>query len=303
MRYTNKKFTSKQVKAAGSTNLEEWLRSQGEQLTHSGCEWRWARHDSVTIRGNMWYQHSEETGGDAIDFVRRFYGHSFAEAVNKLSKSNKSLTSVFNKPKYTKPFALPPRNFSSAHVVCYLTEMRGIDAEVVQHFIDAGTLYEDSEYHNCVFVGLDENDVPRYAHKRSSYESSGFRCDVEGSDKEYYAFHHLGTSPELYVFEAPIDMLSYITLNKDDWQRHSYIALGGVGASPLFSLLERQPHIVAVAICLDNDRAGIKACERIEKQLLEKGYGVRKEIPREKDWNKRLTANEQVSLVNNAIVL
>lgn len=240
----------------------------------------------------MWYQHSEDTGGDAIDFVRRFYCLSFTEAVNELLKSTHTLTAVCKNSEVPKPFTLPPRNFSDTRVVRYLTETRGIDLEVAQHFIDAGTLYEDSEYHNCVFVGLDEQGVPRYAHKRSSYPSSGFRCDVEGSDKEHYAFHHLGTSPELNVFEAPIDMLSYITLNKYDWQRHSYIALGGVGASPLFSLLERQPHIVAVALCLDNDSAGVKACERIEKQLLKNGYGIRKELPREKDWNEDLNCYE-----------
>ncbi|MEY8387863.1 DUF3991 domain-containing protein [Oscillospiraceae bacterium 38-13] len=32
---------------------------------------------------------------------------------------------------------------------------RGIASQVIQRFLDAGLLYEDAPYHNCVFVGRD----------------------------------------------------------------------------------------------------------------------------------------------------
>ena len=41
-------------------------------------------------------------------------------------------------------------------------------AEVITHFAKQHTLYEDKEHHNAVFVGVDENGVPRQASKRST---------------------------------------------------------------------------------------------------------------------------------------
>ena len=88
---------------------------------------------------------------------------------------------------------------------------------MVNAFVRAGLLYEscekfkDREYHNAVFVGKDENGVPRHAHKRS-LNSLGktFRINVEGSDPRC-SFHYTGTSNRLYVFEAPIDLMSFLS--------------------------------------------------------------------------------------------
>lgn len=78
-----------------------------------------------------------------------------------------------------------------------------------------------------VFVGTDEHGVPRHAQKRSTNsQGKAFKLNVEGSDARY-SFHHLGMDGELYIFEAPIDLLSYLTLYSADWQRHSYVACCG----------------------------------------------------------------------------
>ena len=101
-------------------------------------------------------------------------------------------------------------------------------------FVRKGLVYEDLPYHNAVFVGLDAAGVPRHAHKRSTNsEGKTFRLNVEGSDPAH-SFHWVGTSRQLYVFEAPIDLLSYITLHPEGWQRHSYVALCGVSGQALF---------------------------------------------------------------------
>lgn len=62
-------FTDEQKQRANSVDLVDFLRSQGEEVTRAGHDFRWARHDSVTLRGNQWFQHSESKGGLAIDFV------------------------------------------------------------------------------------------------------------------------------------------------------------------------------------------------------------------------------------------
>lgn len=62
-----------------------FLQSQGEQLTRAGQEYRWTRHDSLTVRGNKWYRHSQSKGGGPVDFVMEFFGKSFTEAVELLT--------------------------------------------------------------------------------------------------------------------------------------------------------------------------------------------------------------------------
>lgn len=160
------------------------------------------------------------------------------------------------------------------------------------HFAKAGLLYEDAEYHNAVFVGTDTDGVPRHAHKRSANSyGKAFRLNVEGSDPRY-SFHHVGTDRNLYVFEAPIDMLSFITLYPENWQRHSYVACCGTSIQPVLQMLEQVPQLDTVLLCLDNDEAGHQASRRMQNQL-EVRYSVERLIPENKDWNDDLTLNSE----------
>ena len=170
----------------------------------------------------------------------------------------------------------------------YLIKHRGIARDVVAHFAKAGLLYEDAEYHNAVFVGTDTDGVPHHAHKRSANSyGKAFRLNVEGSDPRY-SFHYVGTDRSLYVFEAPIDMLSFITLYPENWQRHSYVACCGTSIQPVLQMLEQVPQLDTVLLCLDNDEAGNQASRRMQNQL-EVRYSVERLIPESKDWNDDLT--------------
>lgn len=153
----------------------------------------------------------------------------------------------------------------------YLIKTRLLDREVVTHFAKAKMLYEDAAYHNVVFVGFDKDGIARHAHKRSTItEPKAYKGNVEGCDPKF-RFHHTGTSDTVYVFEAPIDMLSFITLYKKDWQRHSYVALCGVAEHALLQQLADNPHIQKAGLCLDHDEAGINAVKRVTKMLSERG--------------------------------
>lgn len=77
-------FTDDQKQRANAVNLEDFLTRQGEKLLRSGREKRLASDHSITVRGNEWYDHAAEKGGCAIDFVQRFYGRSFPDAVTML---------------------------------------------------------------------------------------------------------------------------------------------------------------------------------------------------------------------------
>ena len=73
-------YTQAQIDRANAVSLEDFLRTQGETLIKSGREYRWKEHDSLTVRGNKWFRHSQSKGGYPIDFVIEFYGKSFPES-------------------------------------------------------------------------------------------------------------------------------------------------------------------------------------------------------------------------------
>ena len=77
-------YTREQIQRADDTDLYVFLSGRGEQFKRCGKEYRWLRHDSVMINKNEWYRFSQNKGGHAIDFMKEFYGRSFAEAVKEL---------------------------------------------------------------------------------------------------------------------------------------------------------------------------------------------------------------------------
>ena len=286
-------FTEEQKQRAAAVDLEEFLRCRGEKLLSSGREKRLASDHSVTVRGNEWYDHAEERGG----FVQRFYGLSYPDAVTlllggELGTAYPSAGERTEEP--AKPFALPPANKDMRRVFAYRIKHRGIARDVVAHFAKAGLLYEDAEYHNAVFVGMDTEGVPRHAHKRSANSyGKAFRLNVESSDPRY-SLHYVGTGRSLYVFEAPIDMLSYISMHPDNWQAHSYVACCGTSPIPVVQML--QPDTQIVYLCLDNDKAGHAASERMAELLHERGVMTERLVPDLKDWNEDLLAEQREEL-------
>ncbi|KXL52244.1 hypothetical protein CLNEO_24090 [Anaerotignum neopropionicum] len=68
------------------------------------------------------------------------------------------------------------------------------------------TAVQDKDYHNAVFVGVDENGIPRHAYKKNTLTvGDGFRGNVEGGDPAY-SFHYISKNSylhTLFAFEAP----------------------------------------------------------------------------------------------------
>lgn len=290
-------FTDEQKERANSVDLVDFLQRQGEKLLPSGRDKRLASDHSITVRGNSWYDHSAQEGSYAIDLVKRLYNLSFPEAVSLLLGGEQGVEyrqhSRSSEPKQRKPFVLPPSHTDMCRVFAYLIKQRCISREVLSEFAGEKLLFEDAEYHNAVFVGFDENGVARHAHKKSTATGSSFRINVEGSHPAY-SFHYISKNPHpnnLFVFEAPIDLLSYISLHPQNWKKTSYVALNGVSEQPVLKLLSLYPQLQRVALCLDNDEAGYKAAGRIYKTLCQQGFkDVVYDVSTHKDWNDDLKA-------------
>ena len=290
-------FTEQQKTQARQTDIAELLRSQGETLKRSGSESEWMDGgQKVTIRGNLWYHQYEQVGGDAVDFVRRFYNKSYPEAMEYLlGGSGGTLAVSPSVQKEEKPFVLPPKNDNMRRVFAYLLNRRGIDREVLYAFVHKGMIYESADYHNAVFVGFDSNGNAKHAHKRGTGFESSYKGNVSGSQPEY-SFHWSGQSDTLYLFEAPIDMLSFISMQKEGWRQHSYAASCSVSDRALFQTLKDNPNIRQVVLCLDSDEPGQTAAKRIADKLFVQGTASEILVPVHKDWNEDLLTAASLSI-------
>ena len=277
-------YTEEQIARANQTDLVSFLNEQGEQLVKSGREYRWKKHDSVTISGNRWYRHSQSKGGYPVDFVMEFYYATFPEAV-KMLIGEEGEGRQKSCPAPSKDFRLPEKNKDNEMIVKYLTESRELEKNLVMEWIVRGDIYEEKKHHNVVFVGRDADGIPRYAHCRGTGEIK-YRGDVAGSDKSF-GFCYRGTDNQLFVFEAAIDLLSFIQLFPKDWKKRSYLSLGGVSSRALMAFLSERPQITSVFLCLDNDQAGNEACEKLAGEISER-YSVIRLKPSRKDWNEIL---------------
>lgn len=312
-----RRITEEQRTTANSTDLYSFLTSHGEQLQRHGSGYKLVytengqKHDSITINGNQWYDHKNQIGGGAIKFVENYYGSSYPEAVEMLlgfsSVPSSNITRVSNvntQLPIRKEFKLPKANSDMKRVFAYLTKTRHISGDIVSFFAHKKMIYESLEYyndkttgeqketHNVVFLGRDKEGTAKQANKRSiaTYGKS-FRMTVSGSDTNF-SFCHIGTDDMILVFEAPIDMLSFITLYPADWQKHSYIALDGISERSLLQALSDYPHLQHVVLCTDNDEGGIDAAERIRDILYSKGYQhIGRATSHAKDWNEDLKHN------------
>ena len=282
-------YTQAQIDKANAVDLEKFLRAQGETLVRSGKEYRWKAHDSLTVCGNKWFRHSQSKGGFPVDFVMEFYGKSFPEAVQMLTGEPGEAQPEAD-PAPSPAFRLPLRNVTNANILNYLTQERKLSPSLVNFFIAAGDIYEDAAHHNVVFVGRDADGHPRYASSRGIREK--FRQDAAGAEKAF-GFAHRGTDKQLLVFEAPIDLLSFIELFPKNWQQHNYLSLGGVSGKALRQLLSERPDVERVFLCLDADKAGEDACKRLAA-LLPDNVSVTRIQPCMKDWNDVLVHRAEI---------
>ena len=292
-------YTDAEIDAANDTDLPDLLAYLGYQVRRISSYYTTREMDSLMIKNRRtWKRYSNGKGGDAITFLQEFCGMRFPEAVDYLlayhgrSRDSPDRNKPIPRPKpppprEKPPFVLPPANPDQRRVFAYLRK-RGIAPKVIRAFMEAGLLYEDAQYHNCVFVGQDGAGKAVFAAKRGTYYRGGaaFRGDVAGSDKSV-AFR-TPCDPVLdavCVFEAPIDLMSWFTL----YGKTNALALCGLYDAPLDTYLRENPHLRRIILCLDADGRGRETSRKLVAKYQNLGYETEEQIPPSgKDWNEYL---------------
>ena len=221
-------------------------------------------HDSLHFSNGKWYWWSQGKGGtSALDYLIIVEGYEFKDACNYLSdlmNVSEPVTTYYH-PKPIKPFELPVKDKNNDLVIRYLCEIRKIDKDIVDDFISKGMIYQSANFKN--------------AFKRSIFKN--FKLDHAGSNKAFSFNYTNKNSNELHVFEAAIDLLSYMTLLKMDeidYIEFNYLSLAGASDKSaskseadipiaLKAYLERNPNIKTIIFHLDNDEVGIGATSKI----------------------------------------
>ena len=295
-------FESEQLLEARKMDLLTYLQTYEptELVKLRGNVYCTREHDSLKKSNGKWYWWSRGFGGvSALDYLVKVKGKKFTDAVEKIlgQGAGKAPIIMSNKKELSsKRLLLPDESPSSNHVIKYLIG-RGIDKDLIEACLKRKVIYESLPYHNCVFLGYDEKNVPRYAAYRLT-NNMKMIGDVAGSDKRY-SFRTSGKGRNLHVFESPIDLLSYMTvmhIQTGRWLPEPMLSLGGVyepSSDPvrwkipvaLQNMIENHPEVTSISLHLDNDQAGKSAAWTIQ-QLLKNKFNVEYEpAPRGKDYN------------------
>lgn len=290
------RLTDQQIQEANNKSIESYISKSNLQTIKAGKTLKVEGYGGLYINPveNKWNCFSTNKGGGIIQLVMFLEDKSWREAIESLldeSIGNEIKPIKFEEREIVKKdLQLPDKNNTYRHMIAYLIKTRKIDKDIVYKFIKENKLYEDKR-RNCVFVGYDKNNNPKYAGLRGSNDRYRFRGDVESSDKSY-SFNTINKdSKDLYVFESPIEMMSYMTLykniNRIDFDSNA-ISLSSVSDVALERFLkESEINIENIILCLNNDKAGIEASGQIADKYLS-GYNISMEFPILEDWNDEL---------------
>ena len=222
-------------------------------------------------------------------------GVKFTDAVEMLTgerAADYALPPQTTQERERKPLYLPLAHKNNDRAIAYLRS-RGIDREIIKRCIADKSLYE-SKNGACIFVGKDSSGTVKSASVRGTRDNT--RRDASGSDKAYGFVLPLEKDSGAGIvtaFESSIDALSHAGIAKTEkWDFDCYrLSLGGVSSKALLKFLEQNSGIKRVALCLDNDVAGIAAANSIKEKLagLYPHIKVSVHAPAQgKDWNKCL---------------
>ncbi|WP_040365635.1 DUF3991 and toprim domain-containing protein [Priestia filamentosa] len=291
---------------AKEADLLSYLESKGETFKKEGKYYRHTEHDSLIIRDNMYAWNSRnEKGYGAINFAQIYYNLSFVEAVQDINERNlKTFTrSHSNEQESTKSFQYPQHLEvkNQDKLKHYLIQERKIDPRLVQWLLQKDLIAQDKR-NNIVFkwreqggkgniIGADRQGTIKMDHGRGSFKQvlpdakkdAGFTVDV-------------GKPTKLYIFESPVDLLSYWSLQKEKLQGARLVSMNGLKSRTVLQsfidVRKEGSDIKKVVLSVDNDEAGKKFIQKMH--LLLKEDMIHSNLPpRGKDWNEELKKTRQ----------
>ena len=263
--YRTKEQMAEETTICRNADIMQIARSLGIEVRRRGSVYEDKAEHGVRIypNTNSFYDFYNAAGGSPIDLVCKYRDCGIGEAVQYIlseigcdreydnslheravdhSNSKKSERSGVSAVNGTERAALdiPDHALNNRRLFAYLNKTRHIDAPVIQQLLHEHLIYE-TDRHNIAFVANE------------------------------YGFSYGSGSDELVVFEAPIDLMSYLCLRKDD-RNEDLLALGMLDDSPIDKYLDLHPGIKIIHFFLDNDAPGTAFSQNMMLKYSDKGY-------------------------------
>ncbi|MYL56631.1 DUF3991 domain-containing protein [Virgibacillus halodenitrificans] len=292
-----KHVSADQVEVARNVDLIDYLERKGEPLKKEGRYYRHQVHDSLVIKDQMYAWNSrDEKGAGVINFAKMFYGMSFPEAVLDLNAQGYKVKDNSQEQKPKEPYQYPSQYEVNDRTKAkdYLTNERKIHPKIVD-WLESKDLISQDKLGNVVFkwkqqgevVGADrQGTTPMKDGRmfkgidRNSHGSAGFSVDI-------------GKPNSIYLFESPIDALSYWSIKKEKLRNTRLVSMSGLKRQTMIDEIKRmgkEGHKVNhITFCTDNDKAGREFANKY-CNLLNGGSSIN--LPKVKDWNEMLQRSQ-----------
>jgi hypothetical protein len=222
----------------------------------------------------------------------KFANVRFLDAMQKLGeyKDNDTYYRPQKPVAEKKEFILPEHADNNKRVYAYLCKSRGISSDVVHTLIQAGLLYQDKKG-NAVFLNMDK-DKAIGAHVCGTMTDVRFKQNLGTGSLQFVG--ESSVNHHAYVFESPIDMMSFMSLHPDRIGASNFISMSGFKPNQIVEIAQQNPNL-KFCFCVDNDEAGKNFVENMSKHIdSEKVYTSRElETANVKDYNDLLKIHNQ----------
>ncbi len=273
-----KRYTAKQIEQANNADIADYVQARF-QCERTGKEIHIKGYGGLYVKPetNEFFRHSENIGGKGLlEFCKKILNMPFIEAmrecVGEAAEIKQFTPKAPAEPQEEKEFVMPEKSNSGyKNIYAYLINTRSISPDTVREFTNKGLVYPTisegtskttgKEYKklNVVFLHKNEKGEPCGADLQGIDSNPDYRFKgCIPRDESDRGFVYDKGSPEkidtVYLFEAPIDLMSFVELHPEI-ENAKFVALSGL-KPPLV-----EPYInsdLKVVSCVDNDIAGTK---------------------------------------------
>lgn len=313
-----KRYTPEQIEQANNTDISEYAQAHF-QCEKAGKEIHIKGYGGLYVNPetNEFFCHSENKGGKGLlEFCKKILDMPFVEAMSECVGEAEEIKQFTPKtaspPQEKKEFVCPEKSDSGyKNIYAYFINTRSISPEIVREFANKGLIYPTvskgvsqttgKEYQkiNAVFLHKNEQGQPCGADIQGIDQNPDYRFKgCTARDESDKGFVYDKGNPEkidtVYLFEAPIDLMSFVELHPEI-ENAKFAALSGLKPSTA------EPYInsgLRVVSCVDNDAAGINFNNRILFKKMQENMGAGENLKTHTVQSEDITINYCSAQVN-----